>query len=72
MLLFDILTDKICVVECDEDTQRRRIGIRDGWTPIHISSMIDAQMSLDEYRCYADIWINNRFSMDDIKRLCHG
>ena len=59
--------DKICVVECDEDTQRRRIGIRDGWTPTHISSMIDAQMRLDEYRCYADIWINNRFSMDDIQ-----
>jgi dephospho-CoA kinase len=51
--------DKLIVVVCSPETQRRRLRERSGLTPEQIDSRISSQMSMEEKTRFADFVIDN-------------
>lgn len=51
--------DRVCVVDCDEETQIKRVGLRSGLSPEEVRRIMDAQASREERLAAADDVIVN-------------
>lgn len=58
----------VILVACDRITQEERLRKRDGLTEKEIQQHLKAQMPLDEKRRLADIIIENRGSLEDLRK----
>ena len=58
----------VILVACDVDTQRNRLQSRDNLSAAQAQKHIDAQMSLEAKRRFADYVIENNGSLEDLKR----
>jgi dephospho-CoA kinase len=64
--------DKLIVVTCSPETQRRRIKERSALTDEQIESRIASQMPLDEKAKYADFVIDNSGDLENTRRQVEG
>ena len=62
------MVDEIWVVYVDRETQLQRLMARDGLSYQEANKRIQAQMSLEEKRELADFLIDNRSTIEDLKR----
>jgi dephospho-CoA kinase len=60
--------DKLIVVVCSPETQRRRLRERSGLTPEQIDSRIASQMPMEEKARFADFVIDNSRDMADTRQ----
>ncbi|NLJ83303.1 MAG: dephospho-CoA kinase [Halanaerobiaceae bacterium] len=64
----EFMVDEIWVVYVDRETQLQRLMARDGLSYQEANKRIQAQMSLEEKRELADFLIDNRSTIEDLKR----
>jgi len=64
----EFMVDEIWVVYVDRETQLQRLMARDGLSYQEANIRIQAQMSLEEKRELADFLIDNRSTIEDLKR----
>jgi len=60
--------DKVIVVVCSADEQRRRLGERSGLSAEQIEARIRAQMPMEEKRKFADFVIDTSGSLEETRR----
>lgn len=64
---FDALTDRVLVVDCDEEQQKKRLIARDGETPDSSARMLAAQTGRRRRLVAADDVIDNSGSLEDTR-----
>ena len=63
-----LLTDKVWLVTVDNETQLKRLMIRDDLTLEEATQRINSQMSLEQKKQYSDVVLDNSKDFNHLKK----